>query len=940
MEEEINEECGSKSGRMRLILSKGWMVGKKIMITGVAISSAPIVLPPLIVFSTIVFVFAVPFSFIFASYVCADKVMSKLLSNPNVDISLMDDKDDGNDEFDEKGGGEKMDWEFEELVEDAKVSLESRIELIGDEEGGQKRPIEVDDGNRAMEEMGYENDYVVEEEECPVQEVDDSIENEVKPVTNAEEPIMDIGDGSNVYYSEIRGLDEEERYLVGEERGVADESGYAEVTEDMSKTEDIPGEMYEITKEIGNEGNVDNLEQQVKQTEEAAGYEGDIDSLEEEERHVMPKEGEVVEENGHEENMAKTFKEDDKLSEETYEITSGMGNEGFVDNMGQQAKQTEETTGVLEEMGEEKKGIKPFEDEKPAERTYEMTGERVDNGVVSSLEPQVVPIKEPMGTVEVTEEEEERLNKLPADEQVMPVKQTETSAGQRGHDEYGASIIQDEEKSLEGTYQEKIDRENLNNVAQQVKQTVETTGFLEEMQKEGNRDKPIEKDEKRAEDDEQRVIPIKEKIVNLQEARDEEVFNKLLDKEVMRVKQVERLVGGDEENGDVVIQEEVKPSEGTYQDMGEQEIINNIVQQVNIIEETAEVLEENLEDKNLVIIIEDEEKTLEETYLVSGEGVEIGTVNNIEQQLIEETAEVLEETLEDKNLVIIIEDEEKPLEETYLVSGEGVEIGSVGNIEQQLKQIDESMKILEDIREEGDFDKVLAEVATPTMERSVENGRDERHLDIIVEEENPIVNAKVNADIMIKEKKIPAIDVKQSRVPLTREALIEMADEFGVCLFYDETTPASEVYTYEADNMLSGHDLNSNTKNVRSEQESFFEDQQSSNRTRGTETEVYTTTDAVSPEEDKHVATKPGSEKETTYLSKEVLLDEEKICEKIDSLRKIVGYKADHQPTCIDELKALYLFTGVEPPDAFKDISDLAEVNDKLRILMAIVSVK
>ncbi len=72
----------------------------------------------------------------------------------------------------------------------------------------------------------------------------------------------------------------------------------------------------------------------------------------------------------------------------------------------------------------------------------------------------------------------------------------------------------------------------------------------------------------------------------------------------------------------------------------------------------------------------------------------------------------------------------------------------------------------------------------------------------------------------------------------------------------------------------------------------------------------------------------------------QVLYNEEKIREKIDAMRIIVGYKATPQTTCIEELKALYIFTGVQPPALFKDPSDLVEVKEKLQFLMSIVGVK
>lgn len=70
-------------------------------------------------------------------------------------------------------------------------------------------------------------------------------------------------------------------------------------------------------------------------------------------------------------------------------------------------------------------------------------------------------------------------------------------------------------------------------------------------------------------------------------------------------------------------------------------------------------------------------------------------------------------------------------------------------------------------------------------------------------------------------------------------------------------------------------------------------------------------------------------------------LSEKKIWERIEALRAIVGYKAEPRATCVEEIKALYIFTGVEPTAAsFKNPSDLVEVNDRLQFLMSIVGVK
>lgn len=57
-------------------------------------------------------------------------------------------------------------------------------------------------------------------------------------------------------------------------------------------------------------------------------------------------------------------------------------------------------------------------------------------------------------------------------------------------------------------------------------------------------------------------------------------------------------------------------------------------------------------------------------------------------------------------------------------------------------------------------------------------------------------------------------------------------------------------------------------------------------------------------------------------------------------MRLIVGYKAARQPSFSEELKALYMFTGVKPPSVFEDSVDIAGAEDKLCFLMSVVGVK
>ncbi|WOH15134.1 hypothetical protein DCAR_0934671 [Daucus carota subsp. sativus] len=90
--------------------------------------------------------------------------------------------------------------------------------------------------------------------------------------------------------------------------------------------------------------------------------------------------------------------------------------------------------------------------------------------------------------------------------------------------------------------------------------------------------------------------------------------------------------------------------------------------------------------------------------------------------------------------------------------------------------------------------------------------------------------------------------------------------------------------------------------------------------------------------ESKHMHLQP--ETDTLTPPNEVLLDEENIWKQIGALRAIVGYSAPMHTTSLEELKALYIFTGVEPPPSLADNPDLVELNEKLRFLKSVVGVK
>lgn len=127
---EIKEYAISESnlrGKVSWILNKGLGFGKKVLVTGILISSAPLVLPPLLIVSAIGVAVSVPSGIFLASYASTEKLMSKLLPRPEP-LLLEYGPEEGEDEW----LGENIDTrrEEEEEKEDIKVGFETRIELL------------------------------------------------------------------------------------------------------------------------------------------------------------------------------------------------------------------------------------------------------------------------------------------------------------------------------------------------------------------------------------------------------------------------------------------------------------------------------------------------------------------------------------------------------------------------------------------------------------------------------------------------------------------------------------------------------------------------------------------------------------------------------------------------------------------------------------------
>lgn len=254
-------ESKSKLGR---IWSTGLNIGKKMVVTGVVISSAPFVLPPLMALSALGVAFSVPAGFAFATYACSEKLMDKLLPMPSppplVDDGVISTTEE-EDRFyrDELGKGfekdEDIDAEEREFEDDARKDIEMRIELV--EEGN----AEIDDYDRApadeiVEEDGYKGDIgEYKDEEVPLNISGVSDEEMRRETTGLIEEMRDEGK----YDQEKQDISAEETIKENEttrEIPIKDasenkgDSKLSVIPEDVKLEEDAKGE----TKGTSNEG--------------------------------------------------------------------------------------------------------------------------------------------------------------------------------------------------------------------------------------------------------------------------------------------------------------------------------------------------------------------------------------------------------------------------------------------------------------------------------------------------------------------------------------------------------------------------------------------------------------------------------------------------------------------------------------------------------------
>lgn len=264
MEWEIQEYSSpSKEGeitKVRWILNKGLWLGKKVVITGIAISSAPLVLPPLVVFSALGFAFSVPFGLVFASYACTDKLMSKLLPTPAPPSTLEYYTDEDEEEEKEGFGRFAMEEEEEEQMEDIRRGVERRIELDEDDYWRQDVGYYEEPLTAYVDEYVEEEDY--EEDVVEYAKAEDTCAEEVdKDIEVRDENVEEDGYGEDVgeYVEDEDDYEKEnEAREEGEwEKSVSKESEHVGEEETIDNGEEVIARgSTGLLEKIRNEGNI------------------------------------------------------------------------------------------------------------------------------------------------------------------------------------------------------------------------------------------------------------------------------------------------------------------------------------------------------------------------------------------------------------------------------------------------------------------------------------------------------------------------------------------------------------------------------------------------------------------------------------------------------------------------------------------------------------
>ncbi|XVE90530.1 hypothetical protein DITRI_Ditri20bG0085200 [Diplodiscus trichospermus] len=861
-----------------------WMLrlGRKILVTGIVISSAPLVLPPLMAISTIGFVCSVPYGVFLVSYACAKTVMNRLLPMPSSAAPLLleyrkafNGEEEGNGDENQGGqnkvikGGISMEEEEEELKEDTVAEVEMRIELVDNEKGELDKGIILQEG--AYQKGGVEND-----EKRSMGEV-----NEIVEVNRCEE--------------DVKFLDKEE---------------------------ELPSQSFEV--EV-HEIKESEAECPIIRTEQPANKRQGFDPPVErdEKRSSSNIEKEILMD-------AEDVKEKGELLRETRKNVENVDAQG-------KPKRNTKLKNERTRKGKGKQSIKESADERPEGEVHgSFTTEEGDKKKRDDVNKQTTnELKNVAVQVEKDESARESRGSLGRNRD----KGTSRSA-KEDKKVVGKAQVDAKVKSLKGnegaigTKQEQPLIEE-SSVEQEVDEVTGILGGLQGSKKESSvEETPLEEENVAVQL--VQAIDVEEKAKLLIGARG---LSKRIseDREVDDKRRAERVnIGG---VGKQPKEIEVK-IEGTTEVKEEQNI--------------GSLSEQSIEEvSNIVVDFEGDKKNdsymqKEIPFQIKKVDIQLSQSADIEEdeELVRETRGLLEKIMDEGRTDYAVDDKWST-EKEHVSREKG------------------DKKIAEDV-EKSKTRCILAHEGIEKPTRVLETKVEENKADNKVKMKEPVENLgalskerKLGKDAEVLYEKIDVDNIPpeaQLVGPMseavndgssTKELTIESAISVEGGKVDDENESKVEqnyLKNKKKDNMIfskedeeQGLDLLEDLSTI-SQLGSPSESRPSSS---------YSVQQGTSDSSELPVSTKAqesddiqtSAENSTDTASNETL-NSENIWEQINALRTIVGYKAARQETCIDELKALYLFTGIEPPASFKDTSDVAEIDSKLRFLKSVVGVK
>ncbi|KAK1400466.1 hypothetical protein POM88_000071 [Heracleum sosnowskyi] len=981
MDCEVDDDYSSTkpmNGKVTWMIDKGIWLGKKVVIAGAVISSVPLVLPPLVVFSTLGLACSVPFGFVFATYACTQKIMSKLLPTPEPASVLEYNKDDMEIiDLVQGAGAEEEGYDLEgvdllqRVVEQEYDELLQRVDEQGYVEEG-------DDLVRRAEQQGYEEDVEEEAdlEQAPEEQEMKDTSEEVKGDILQEKSIVTMGfgvmtieqNGRNDLLPEGAALSREGVDLV---QGVVeqkyddllqrvDEQEYVEEDDDLVQRAEEQGYEEDVEEEADLEQAPE--EQEMKDTPEEV-KEGDI--LQEKPIVIMGFGVMTIEQSGRND----VLPEGAALSQEGVDLVQGVVEQEYDDLL-----QRVDEQGYVEEGDDlvqraEEQGYEEDVEEEvdlgqaPEEQEMKDTPAEVEGGDILQEKPIVT-----MGFGMMTIEQNGRNDVLP---EGAALSQEDVLYGQDGmqiHNEEpveqeklmrdvvietGMKIVLDDAVTTMDIHKQKPiveekQLEEMEGAATILELNVKDISEPERGHSyqariyDGKNDFAVLKKES---DEMIRDTPMKNDMDSMDIHKQKPIVEEKQLKEVegaatileLNVKDISEPEKGhsfqarvyDGKNDFAVLKkesDEMKRDTPMKNDMDGE--AKNEIQEGSTLQANEILVRKSLEERPIKIIEhchegeykEDTTKYIQVEDVLSAEGTEVRNEKPI---------------IEDMN--------EKPVigMRQVIVSVHGGKKIAGEQENEDIKECNKSQKLVlvaKKVTDEtvGDIKSVIERTTVGDLDSGREDMNEKRVIgmrQVIVsvhggkkiagEQENEdIKECNKSQKLVLVAKKVAdeTIGGIKSVVEHTSahdlNSAREIADECGLDLF-DYT--AGDHDAYNDSNMSQENDNIGSSKTGDVADLPFLR---------------VSTKVAVS----KHMNIQPETDPLTP--SNEELLNEEKIWEQLDALRAILGYSAPMHPTSVEEIKALYIFTGVEPPPSLADNSDLVEMNEKLRLLKSVVGVK